>query len=141
MLQPQNTLKLNEYNEREIDLKDLFFHVLYRWRSIIIIALVGALLACAWQFFSIARVHMAGELTKEEKKYEIDQKNYEITLAALEDSVESYQKVIENQTAYLNNSLLLKLDPKDSLSAVKKYSVTADRSLIEALPDGCRYIE
>ena len=28
--------------EREIDLKDLIFHVLYRWRSCVVAALAGA---------------------------------------------------------------------------------------------------
>ena len=42
-----------EENEQEIDLKAMFFDALYRWRSILVAGLIGALLLGAYKYWSV----------------------------------------------------------------------------------------
>lgn len=42
-----------EDNEQEIDLKEMFFYALYKWRSLLIAGLIGAVLLGAYQCYSI----------------------------------------------------------------------------------------
>lgn len=42
-----------EDNEQEIDLKAMFFDALYRWRSILVAGLIGALLLGAYKYWSV----------------------------------------------------------------------------------------
>ena len=45
-------MQLNKEYERVISVRDLFFHLLYRWRSILAAALIGALLLGGYAWIS-----------------------------------------------------------------------------------------
>lgn len=55
-----------EDNEQEIDIKEMFFHALYRWRSILLAGLVGALILGAWKCYGIVKNQAALEKAIEE---------------------------------------------------------------------------
>lgn len=102
----------NNTYEQEIDLKDLIFAILKRWRFIIITAFVlGTLLGgykCVKEFMNHRNAEFVAEAQEE----------YETGLARYEQSKKGYERNIENltasiayQEAYKENSVLLKIDP------------------------------
>ena len=129
-------MQLNRNQIIEINLKDLFFHILYRWRSILIAALIGALLLCGYQYLSIKKIHDAGKLTKEERQYQIDLQQYREDLASNRNAIDVYSKLIQEQNDYLNESIYIKLSPQNVWVASNKYLIKVDQSVHDVLPQG-----
>ena len=125
----------NDY-EIEINLKDLFFHILYRWRVIVILALVAAAALAFWQNYKIDSVHARGEKTAEEEQFEIDLITYRNNLANAESTVAVKEKAIADMEEYLANSVWLNLDKGSEYQATRVYHITADPSEIAAIPQG-----
>lgn len=120
--------------EAELDLKDLFFHVLYRWRSCLVAALIGALLLGSFQYFKLESIHREGKLTDEEKQYEVDLLSYENNLKNARKNYSNYEKLIKEQEEYENNSVWMKLDPGNVWIAERTYQVTLDQDYLMSLP-------
>lgn len=129
-------MQRNPEYETEINLKNLFFSVLYRWRSILAAALIGAVLLGAYQFVSLETVHRKGERTEEERQYEIDLQAYHTLMETYRTDIETYTNLIEARKAYRDNSPYLKLDPQNIWFAEKRYYVEVDPSVMDALPEG-----
>lgn len=138
MLKTQNTLHYGDKpgEEIEIDLKDLIFHILYRWRSILIVAIAAVLLMSGWQYYSIEKAHRAGELTQEEKQYELDLESYRASLDKANADIATYTELIRAQKEYRDQSLLYKLNPTEIYQAQRRYYVKVDQSVLDALPQG-----
>ena len=126
-------MQLNKNHIVEINLRKLFFHILYRWRSILIAALIGALLSCGYQYLSIKKVHDAGELTKEERQYQINLQQYKEELASNQNTIKVYSKLLQEQNEYLNNSIYIQLSPQNVWVASSKYLVKPDQNAENAL--------
>ena len=107
----------------EIRMKDLFSHFLHRWKSILAVTVLCALILGGWQFFKVKKVHDAGERTKEEARYEDELATYRMNLQNAEADVEACIAVWKNRTSYRDNSILLNLDPENVWAAEKKYLV------------------
>ncbi len=131
-----NHMQINREYEPEINLKDLFIHVLYRWRSLLIAALIGAILLGGYQYFSLKKVHDEGKLTKEERQYELDLQAYQEDLKSNRNKVAEYTKKLSEQDAYKSESLYINLNPRNVWTASKKYLIKVDQSVIDALPAG-----
>ena len=131
-------MQINREYEQEIDLKDLFFDVLYHWRSILIAALVGAVLLGAYQHFSIARTHSQGKQTKEEKQYEIDLQNYNDSMETARLNIRTYNKLIKEQNDYLKESVYMTLDSQEEWVARRNYFVKLDQAVLESIPEGVK---
>ena len=129
-------MQLNKNQVIEIKLKDLFFHILYRWRSILIVALIGAIALCGYQWWSIKKVHDEGKLTKEERQYQIDLQQYGEDLESSRNTVKVYSKLLQEQNTYLNNSIYMQLSPQSVWVASNKYLIKVDQSVLDALPQG-----
>lgn len=110
-----------------IDLKDLFYHLLYRWRSILLVALAGAVILCANQYLSVKKVHDKGELTREEKQHEADVQEYNLALKDAQNKVESYAQLIRAGNEYRSESILRKLNLNNVWTAEQKYIVRVDQ--------------
>ena len=129
-------MQRNPDYEAEVNLKNLFFSVLYRWRSILAAALIGAVLLGVYQFVSLETVHRKGERTEEERQYEIDLQAYHASMDTFQADIETYTNLIAARKEYRNNSPYLKLDPQKIWFAEKRYYVEVDPSVMEALPAG-----
>ena len=76
-----NSVHLNQEYNPEVRIRDLLFHLLYRWRSILLAALICGIVFGAWQYFSVDAAHKAGNRTKDEQRYEQDLASYQATVA------------------------------------------------------------
>lgn len=126
-------MQLNRNQIIEINLRNLFFHILYRWRSILIAALIGAIVLCGYQYLSIKTAHDAGKLTKEERQYQIDFQQYKEGLASSKNTVRVYTKLLQEQNDYLNNSIYIQLSPQSVWVASSKYLVKLDQAITERM--------
>ena len=83
-------MQINKNYEREIDLKDLFFHLLYHWRSILVAAVIFAILLGTRQYLNLEQTHKKGKLTKAEKQYEVDLQAFRDKLQNARNGVKTY---------------------------------------------------
>lgn len=130
--------------ERMIDLKNLFFRVLKRWRLLLVLLVLGLLLGAAFKFVQ-GRIG-AKSSPEAEKAYEDQVKEYEIQKANCEWAVKDARDSLEAYQDYLDHSVLSKLDPYNipttearliiSASAVDESSPNAP----SVLTNGIRYI-
>lgn len=93
----------NRSNERLIYLKDLIFCVLYRWKMVLAVALIFALLLGGYK--GITSLSGAGAAP--------DLSDYEAQKNVLTQQIEAIQKNIDGQQAYLDNAYVMQLDPYD----------------------------
>ncbi len=101
----------NKY-DAEIDLKDMFFYALYKWRKILLGALVLSVLAGGYKilFNTLETLGEYGK-PKEVREYEIKMAEYELSIASLERNQEEYQMRLEQQQAYMEKSVLMQILP------------------------------
>ena len=94
-------------HEREIDLRDLLYYVLRKWRVIIVVGLLIALLAGASTFIS--------GIANNSPEVVIDSDENDAARMKLADEVKDLQKKFDDQKEYNENSVLMKTN------ALKKY--------------------
>jgi len=120
----------------EVNLKDMFFHILYHWRSILIMLLVGTFAFGYYQYYSIESVHAKGELTAAEKQYETDLQAYDASVATSRQAIRNYRNLLENRRDYLDHSLLLQLNPAEVFQATRVYLIKLADSVNDKLHAG-----
>lgn len=121
-------MQIKKKSDMEINLKDLLFFLLYRWRSILLVALICAAAFCGYQYLSIKATHDAGKLTKEERQYQIDLQQYGEDLATNRNTVKVYSKLIQEQNDYLEKSIYINLAPQNVWVASNKYLISVEKS-------------
>ena len=119
-----NSGHLNKQYEPEIRVRNVFFHLLYRWRSILLAMILCAAVLGGWQYLRVNAAHRAGNLTKDEQRYERDLAYYQNTLENSQRSLEEWEQKLREQYAVRDHSLLMKLSPENTWAAEKKYLVT-----------------
>ena len=129
-------MKINRDYEAGIDLKDMFFHLLYRWRSLLAAALIGAILMGTFQFLRLTLTHREGKLTKAEKQYYVDLQEFRDKLRNAQNGVRNYTNLINDKNRYLENSVYIHLDSQDEWYAFKRYYIKVDQAILDALPQG-----
>ena len=120
----KNSVHLNREYNPEIRVRDVFFHLLYRWRSILLAAVLCAAVLGGWQYFRVNAAHSAGNLTKDEQRYERDLAYYQNTLENSRRSLEEWEQRLRERYAVRDNSLLMKLSPENTWAAEKKILVS-----------------
>lgn len=107
-----NTMENNTTYEQEIDLKDLLFAVLYKWRPILLIAiLLGILLGGYKAVKELSQQNDQAFIKKSQMSYEQDLENYNTSKSNYERSIKNTQLSIDTQEKYLDNSILMKINP------------------------------
>ena len=108
-----------ETYEQEIDLKDLFFYLLYRWRLLLLAALVGA---AALAGVKVVKEKSAGadEEIGITSDYQQLLDEYETEKQMLEQSVEQIQASINAQNQYILTAPYMQINPYE------EYYGTAD---------------
>lgn len=117
-------------DERMIYIKDLIFAALYRWRSVLIVALVLALVLGGWKGVSGLNGLQSGT---EAASLEQAQILYEAEKTAAEKKVASARQNIENQRSYLENSVLMQIDPYSCYEAVLSMYVETDYQILPGM--------
>ena len=130
-----NSVNNNNYTdyEEEIDLIDLLFYLLRRWRPIMLAALLFAAILGAYKVTTGVREQQNTELVQKEKeRYEADKTVYEQTKDGYERDIASLLKSMEAQDAYLENSVLMKINPFAKSVARADIAVNVNTTLTES---------
>ncbi|MEY8338014.1 hypothetical protein AALB16_08270 [Lachnospiraceae bacterium 62-35] len=122
--------------EQELDLKDLLFYLLYGWRPIILIAVIMGLLFGGYKVVGGLRSQKNGELVSEAReKYEKDRQVYERSLLTYEKEIEKLQMSIEEEEKYLENSVLMNINPYAKPKASAEILVKLDEAEWLRIPE------
>ena len=128
-----------------IDILDLFFFILRKYKAIIIAALICMLLFGA--IGTVKKIHDQGKNYESDlKKYENEYLAYQEKVKAKEVKIASYEKSIVNMEAlnglmekkeqYLEDSIYLNLDSSNCAEAVSSWSIKLDEKEWDKFKDG-----
>lgn len=106
---------------REISFRDLFFHLLYRWRSILAAALIGAVLLGGYVF--VSNLSRAAEKTDPVTVQTIEPTTEESAPESTEVNERLYKLLLDETTDYCNRSILMRVDPYAVWKASAVYTV------------------
>lgn len=95
----------NKKEDQAIYLKDLLFAVLHRWRTVLIIAVVAAILLGGFKAVSSLRS------SDSDVQYQAAMEQYALDKESLSAKAELLQDHIESCQDYLGNSILMKVNP------------------------------
>lgn len=96
-----------ENYEQEIDLKDLFFAVLYRWRVLLLAAVLGACILGGYKGISGGQ----SEEQNVPEGLEQEAEQYDSEKAALEASIINLEITIEAQNHYITEAPIMQINP------------------------------
>ena len=119
---------MNNSYEQEIDLKDLLFYIVKRWRSIFLVAVIFAILIGGYKLSK-------GVLKSQDEQYRINLlesynsnlKNYQKTKEGYVKKIYTLTKDIDYEEEYEKNSVLFQLDPYNKWVAKTDIFVKIDR--------------
>lgn len=122
---------------KQIDIRDIFMRLLSQWKAVLIISLLFALFMAGFKYHRDVKSYnaAAAERAKQEAltQDEIDTRVEEILNGlgderALADLVLQQEKQIAQQEKYVNDSLLMQLDPDSVTSAKISYRIVSDEN-------------
>lgn len=128
-------MSYEERYEPEIDLKDLFFHVLYRWRSVMAVAVACCALLSAYKAARMAELTPEERVPKKVREYELALERYELDKASYEREIGNDLERLEQQREYVEKSVLMRVDPYRKPIASIDLFVKLDAAEWETLPD------
>lgn len=124
----------NNTYEQEIDLKDLMFAVLHKWRSILLVAIVaGVLLGGVKAVMTYQSQNDEETILAAEEQYEDDLHSYERNKETMERELGNLQTDIENQQNYLEKSVLMNMSPYDIYEARADIFVKTDYEIMPGM--------
>lgn len=124
----------NNIYEQEIDLKDLMFAVLHKWKGILIIAIVFAVLLGGVKAAMTYRAQNDEEAVLEaEEKYKDDLRAYELNKESMERELDNLQTDIENQKNYIEKSVLMNMSPYDIYEARADIFIKTDYEIMPGM--------
>ena len=118
----------NQTYEQEVDLKDLILAILRRWRSIIVVGILMAVVMGGYAAVSGSRAG-AGE-SEDEQTYEDALALYESEKTGLEMEIENLEMTLKGLSAYQENSLLMKISPYNKPVASAEVYIDAEDSQV-----------
>ena len=105
---------MNDEVEMTLNLKDLLYRILKKWRSIILGAIIVALLLGGFRFASGIRLLLDEESMEEaQAAYEITLGDYEATGERLRTTISNLRSDLEYQQWYNESSVLMQIDPDE----------------------------
>lgn len=120
--------------EQEIDLKDLMFAVLRKWRPIILIAIVFALLLGGLK--TVKGIQQLGDeefVKKNQETYQANLDQYESTKTRLEREVKNLQDNIDSQQTYKEESILMNINPYDEYVSSTTLYIATDYEIMPGM--------
>ncbi len=119
--------------EQEIDLKDLLFAVLYRWRLILVIAVLFAVLLGGYRLVTTYRAQTNPQVLAEaQEEYQKALEIYENDAAIIDRDMQTLMSDVEEQMDYMDHSVLMNMNPYNVWEAKTAFFV---RPEIENAPD------
>lgn len=124
----------NNNYEQEIDLKDLMFAVLRKWRLILATAVLFAVLLGGFKTAKgLGQMRDETYVSENQKAYEESLEQYEITKGRLEKEIENIQNNIQDQQDYRENSILMNINPYDVYVETASYYVGTDYVILPGM--------
>lgn len=123
-----------EQYDPEIDLKSLFFYILYRWRSVMVMAAVCCILFAAYKAVRLAEMTPEERISPKIKEYEFEMAKYGLDVASYEREIENNSERLAQQQVYMEKSVLMHIDPYGKPVATADILVRLDNSEWESLP-------
>lgn len=124
-------MQTNQNYEPEIHLRDCFFHVLYHWRSILLVTLVAAVLLGGYTWLTNRNVKSSSKTQTETAETQATQAELKQSAAAgsyYNLSNDVYEQLLKNGNDYRDHSLLMGLDPYNVWVATSAYGVVMEES-------------
>ena len=109
-----------EDDKEEINFRILLYYVLKKWRGMLLCGLVLGVLLSTWKRFQVMKSTEAGEGNT------IAEKSYEDSRALLESSIDRITEQLAVSDDYLQNSILMNINPNDVHRAQMLYFVEAE---------------
>lgn len=123
----------NQY-EQEIDLKDLMFSVFRKWRPIIVVAVVFALLLGGFKTAKgIGQLGDADYVKENKAAYDLSMEQYESTKKRLEREIENIQDNIKSQEQYKKDSILMNINPYDEYVSAATLYISTDYQIMPGM--------
>lgn len=116
-------METQERMEREICLKDLFWNILFAWRSIICFGLIFAILLSGMKYVRDIRNYQRVKNIDENTQTEIELTGEELEKVA---NARDLQARIEEYQNYLDTSVLMQMDPYEKHIVELQYYVESD---------------
>ncbi|MCI8659812.1 MAG: hypothetical protein HFG54_06150 [Lachnospiraceae bacterium] len=120
--------------EQEIDLKDLIFAILYKWKIILITVIVFAvLLGGAKGFLTYKSQNDPNAVSQKEEAHQEELAQYESDLVSYEREIANISDNIINQQEYLENSILMNISPYDVCEARSDLFIKTDYEIMPGM--------
>ena len=117
-----------EKYEAEIDLSDLLPYILFKWRSIIAVGFIFAVLLGSYKIFRDLQSQSDGVQSKEFREYEIALAEYQLAETTYERNITDFQVRLTQQETYMEKSVF---DASGSLREayrIRRYILEAGRN-------------
>ncbi len=120
-------MESNSTYDQEIDLKDLMFAVLHKWRGILAATVILAAALGGYKAVSTYRYRADSAVTENlERDYQEQLKMFEGDKRRYEREMENLKTDIANQEEYLGESVLMNIDPYDIWEVEKEFMIDAE---------------
>ena len=120
--------------EQEIDLKDLMFAVLRKWRPIVLLAIVFALLLGGFKILKGLNQLKDEEYVKQnQEEYEASLEQYESTKTRLEKELGNIDHNIQTQQKYHDESIILNINPYDEYMESATFYISTDYEIMPGM--------
>lgn len=118
----------------ELDLRDMLFYILYKWRAILLGGIVFCVLLCG---VGITRRMLADPDIEPPKikEYKLELARYKLDVAGYEFNIADSQERLTQQELYMKESVLMKTDPYAKPTASADFFVRLDDTEWGKLPD------
>ena len=121
-------MQVNKEYEPETSLRDLFFDIMYHWRSCILVALIFALLFGGFRYaMNLKEIRSSSSIQVEEDAEINNAGNYQA-------SADLYARLLASYENYRNKSFLMQADPYQIWTVTSTYYVKAEMSHSETDP-------
>lgn len=125
---------MNNQYVREVDLFELLVEILKRWRLVLGLVVLFALLAGGYKGFAdFRKLTDENYIKNQREKADEEQAKYEELKALYEAQLNNIKSEIEKQNQYLDNSLYLNIDPYNEYQEVLSYYITTDYQIMPGM--------
>ncbi len=123
----------NNY-EQEVNLKDLLFVILHKWRIILVVSiLLAILMGGAKGFLTYRSQNDPDAITQREEAYQLDLAQYENGLSSYEREIQNISDNIVNQQDYMEHSVLMNISPYNLYEAKVNLFVKTDYEIMPGM--------
>lgn len=114
-------MRINKNYEMELHLKDLLFHILYKWWFLLLLGVIVAGYFGLKEYWSFEKYHRAGELAPAEVQYEANVEANQKALEQAEKALAEFEALARDNNGGREVSILMGMDPTNIWTAEKKY--------------------